>query len=610
LQRGWLFDVYFSNGNIYVWVMGEDKTFYRHVEKYNPYFLIDAEDKNYEVLYDISEITGARYVERLFPIDEPERRTMIMVEPEWKYYKNVLKVASHDPRILAIYDSDLLPVQKFLFNKFKIEPGSAVNFLIDDEKMHVLHMKDRYDEYPPPFDLTNDIICGRSCWKRESSDPVDYVQGSCAGRILMDERASWFKCNEMGLAALIERARFAFLPLGLAARWSSNRIIDSRNAFTLISRGFAVPVFHAEEPSMAMTDFLERDRGGYTIPPKSAGVFENVGVIDFDSEYPSIIVREGISYGGHGWLLPEVIKPWLERRLEIKRSIKLINDQRLRAICKARSDSLKLLLVSEYGISGCSRNRFGNHFAFEEINRISRDVMLKAKHIAENLGYEVIYGDVDSLFIKKDGAKREEYETVSNIISQETGLPVSLDKLFRVIAFITKKGDARTAAVKRYFGITEDGQIESRGIEARRNDVPEAIRTFQQNLIEKIYASGNLEEIKMIARSVSSKMLSSFIAELREGNIPSSSLMFEKIISKDPDEYETNVPQKIAAILSGARKGDAVRYTILTNGVSVKCGQWYDWRKYAELAISAARTVLEPLGIIPTSELKLECFLT
>ncbi len=332
-------------------------------------------------------------------------------------------------------------------------------------------------------------------------------------------------------------------------------------------------------------------------------------MIDFDSEYPNIIIKEGISYSGHGWLLPEVIKPWLERRLELKHSIKLINDQRLRAICKARSDSLKLLLVSEYGISGCSRNRFGNHFAFEEINRISRDIILKAKHIAENLGYEVIYGDVDSLFVKKDGAKREDYETLSHIISQETGLPVSLDKLFRVIAFITKKGDNRTAAVKRYFGITEEGLIDSRGIEARRNDVPEAIRTFQQNLIEKIYDSGNIKEIKMIARRVSSEMLSSFIVKLREGSIPDNLLMFEKIIGKDPDKYISNVPQKIAAILLGAKKGDAVRYTILTSGVSVKRDQRYDWRKYAKLAISAARTVLEPLGIIPTVEFTLEDFL-
>lgn len=608
MQHGWLFDVYFSDGNVYIWIMGEDKTFYRYIENYNPYFIIDAGDKSSDVLYDISETARAYYVERLYPVDDPERRKMIVVEPEWKDYKNMLKVASRDPRILAIYDSDLLPVQKFLFNRLRIEPGSAVDF--DDEKMHVLPVKDRHDTYPPPFDLSNDIVCGGSCWKRNDSDPVDYTQGSCAGRILMNARASWFERSETGLAALIERARFAFLPLGLAARWSSNRIIDSRNAFTLISKGFAVPVFHAEEPSMAMMDFLARDRGGYTIPPKSAGVFENVGVIDFDSEYPSIIVKEGISYGGHGWLLPEVIRPWLERRLEIKRSMKLVNDQRLKAICKARSDSLKLLLVSEYGISGCSRNRFGNHFAFEEINRISREVMLKAKRIAESLGYEVIYGDVDSLFVKKDNAKREDYETLSHIISQETGLPVSLDKLFRVIAFMTKKGDARTAAVKKYFGIIEDGQIEARGIEARRSDLPEAIRAFQQKLIEKIYTSGNLKEIRMTARSISSEMLSRFIEELREGSIPDSLLMFEKILGKDPEEYASNVPQRIAAILSGSRKGDAVRYIISVNDISVKSGQLYDWKKYAELAISAARTVLEPLGITPTAELKLEDFLT
>lgn len=610
-MRGYLFDVYFSNGSVFIWIKGEDGIFYRHSEHYSPYFIIDAGDKNDAIIYDISEVASATLVSRLFPIDRPENRSMVMVEPEWQDYNKLLKRAMHDPRINAIYDSDLLPVQKFLFNRLKVEPGSAVNFEINDEKLRMVADVENQLSYPPPFDLTDDIVCGKPCWqvnKREAGDPVDYLQGSCAGRISMDLRAKWFDCSETGLAWLVERARFAFLPLGLAARWSSNKIIDSRNAFTLINRGFVVPKLYVNEPSMSMLDFVDRDRGGYTISPKRIGVFENVGVIDFDSEYPSIIAKYGISYNGFGWLIPEVIRPWLERRLLLKRLARSTDDNKLKLLYLARSDSLKLILVSEYGISGCSLNRFGNHFAFEEINRISRQVMLKAKTVAEQNGFDVIYGDVDSLFVTREGASRKDYEMLSDAVSKETGMPVSVDKVFRILAFPGKKTNRGTAALKRYFGITGSGQIECRGIEARRNDVPEAIRSFQLKLIEAVYGKGDINTIKSLAASAASEILSEFIGRLRSGAVPAESLTFEKRLGKDPSKYSVNAPQKIAAELAGLAAGDTVKYIALKNGVSIKYDAWYDWEKYASMVMSAATTVLGPLGVTPLLETGIQCF--
>jgi DNA polymerase elongation subunit (family B) len=37
---------------------------------------------------------------------------------------------------------------------------------------------------------------------------------------------------------------------------------------------------------------------------------------------------------------------------------------------------------------------------FEEINKLPREVLLKTKDIVQRLGYEVIYADTDSVFIK------------------------------------------------------------------------------------------------------------------------------------------------------------------------------------------------------------------
>jgi hypothetical protein len=43
------------------------------------------------------------------------------------------------------------------------------------------------------------------------------------------------------LEAVIERSRFGFLPLSLAARYGMNRLVDSRNCYELIQSGFLIP---------------------------------------------------------------------------------------------------------------------------------------------------------------------------------------------------------------------------------------------------------------------------------------------------------------------------------------------------------------------------------
>ena len=46
------------------------------------------------------------------------------------------------------------------------------------------------------------------------------------GRVCLESKSVHI---DLDLADLIERARFGFIPLGLAARYGINRLIDSRN---------------------------------------------------------------------------------------------------------------------------------------------------------------------------------------------------------------------------------------------------------------------------------------------------------------------------------------------------------------------------------------------
>ena len=54
--------------------------------------------------------------------------------------------------------------------------------------------------------------------------------------------------------------------------------------------------------------------------------------------------------------------------------------------------------------TGSFWNRFANAITLEEINRFSREVLIKTKDIVQGLrlGFELVYVDTDSVFLKSD----------------------------------------------------------------------------------------------------------------------------------------------------------------------------------------------------------------
>jgi selenocysteine lyase/cysteine desulfurase len=72
-------------------------------------------------------------------------------------------------------------------------------------------------------------------------------------------------------------------------------------------------------------------------------------------------------------------------------------------------------------------------YKIEEINKISRGILIRTKDIVQELGYELVYADTDSIFIKKKGATAAstiktiaDHEQVVDILSKETGLSIQL----------------------------------------------------------------------------------------------------------------------------------------------------------------------------------------
>jgi DNA polymerase elongation subunit (family B) len=169
-------------------------------------------------------------------------------------------------------------------------------------------------------------------------------------------------------------------------------------------------------------------------------------------------------------LLPTVVERFLKRRIYFKKLLKELPRASLEYVwCEQRVNSLKNILVCLYGSTGSLWNRYGNVLAFEEINKLSREILIKTKDIVQGLGYELVYADTDSVFIKRtDGARDELIDT----LSRETGLSISVDYHYKFLVLLPLEADEKIEVLKHYFGITFDNELVVRGIEIRRHDAP------------------------------------------------------------------------------------------------------------------------------------------
>ena len=198
-----------------------------------------------------------------------------------------------------------------------------------------------------------------------------------------------------------------------------------------------------------LEEIVDRDKSGMIFSPL-VGLHQNVAVLDYNDEFANIIINENISYektGGksekyHLGILPQIVKQILDRRLNIKQLLRRPSNESTEANdYEQRADTLKKILVCLYGTTGSYSNRYGNVMAFEEINRKSREILLKTKDIVQKMGYELIYADTDAAFVHKDNATKNDYESLGEIVSKETGLALSLEYHYKFLVLLPLEAD-------------------------------------------------------------------------------------------------------------------------------------------------------------------------
>jgi DNA polymerase I len=94
------------------------------------------------------------------------------------------------------------------------------------------------------------------------------------------------------------------------------------------------------------------------------------------------------------------------------------------------------------------------------------------------MGYEVLHGIIDSLWLKGTGRNSRDHERLRQAIQHETGMPLGLEGVYHWIVFLPRKARS-TGTLNHYYGLFEDGTLKIRGLELRRSDTPQLIRNAQ-----------------------------------------------------------------------------------------------------------------------------------
>jgi len=235
-----------------------------------------------------------------------------------------------------------------------------------------------------------------------------------------------------------------------------------------------------------------------------------------------------------------------------------------------RNGKFQFVGQSLYGVTGWDRFRLYDKEGAAAVTATGREVIDFTEEAAEELNYQVAYGDTDSVMLSlSDMSKEEAIETsfeIEDHINERYDdfareelnadfhrFQIEFEKLYRRFFQAGKK--------KRYAGhiIWKEGKdvddIDITGFEYKRSDIAQITKEVQQNVIETIVTGDDidedLEEVKAYLVDVIARVLDGEM-DLDEIGIPGG-------IGKKLDAYETPTAQvrgaKYANLMLGTNFG-------------------------------------------------------
>ena len=405
----------------------------------------------------------------------------------------------------------------------------------------------------------------------------------------------------------VQRSRLTGLPIDRVS--GSIAVFDFLYLSRLHQRGIVAP-------SVGSSDTSTSNPGGHVLEPKP-GLHEQVLVFDFKSLYPSIIrtfhidplgyVEEpvqdpkfiiapnGTAFRRQTGILPQLLDGLFPRR----EAARAAGDE-------VASHAIKILMNSFYGVLGTPACRFFRPRLAGAITTLGREILLWSKERTEGYGFEVLYGDTDSLFVQSRQSQtpatmEEGLELVERLNADltrfvaerwgvESRLELELETLYHKLHFPSMR-HGTGAARKRYVGLIGEGENEKivfTGMEVVRRDWTGLAKQVQRELYRRLFAG---EEVATYVKGI--------VADLRAGHLDEL-LVYYKGLRKRVDEYTTTTPPHVAA----ARKlssppGRVISYLMTSDGPEPfeESSHPIDYEHYVQKqARPVAESILELVG--------------
>jgi DNA polymerase II len=361
--------------------------------------------------------------------------------------------------------------------------------------------------------------------------------------------------SEYELESVLEQSRVTGLGVQEMARKSPGAGITALQMVTALRNEVMIPFTKQQaDTTKTLVELIRADKGGLIYQP-IIGVHKDVAQIDFASMYPSIIVGHNISPETLGikdaplGLIPQALEPLLEKRLAIKDLMQPLDKRDCEYVkLQERAAALKWLLVVCFGYLGYKNARFGRIETHEAVTAISRELMLQAKEIAEDMGYTVLHMYVDSLFVQRENTlEKEDFAPLLEAIHAKTKIPIALDGVYRWVCFLSSKRDKRIPVPNRYFGVFKSGEVKYRGIAARRRDTPFWVRRIQLQVLDCLAEAETLAQVQDFLPA-GQHIKEQAMRDLRAGRVPLEELVVTQSLSRELAQYRCPSPAARAGL--------------------------------------------------------------
>lgn len=361
------------------------------------------------------------------------------------------------------------------------------------------------------------------------------------------------------------------------------------------SNVFAIMGF-APTKIFSTSDLRGHDYVGGKVIESKKGVYHNFMIVDAVSLYPTMAILHNISFETincecctdteEAKVPSEVLDKgyWICKQREGAFSHKLREFRAERARQKQLENAvmqqgLKILINGGYGLFGDESFKYYDIRVAELITAYGRYSLSKMQKIAESIGFEIVGGDTDSLFLL-DG-NNDDKQALSRLISEskeKIGIDLEVGATF-VKAIITKK--------KHYFGVTNEGEIIVKGMEGKKNDRPRWVNDIFSEFLRMILFNDDA--------SSAVEYLKESVLNLEEKKVDPDTLKIWMELSKDPADYKVNNIQKKIGLQLGAKAGDLIYYYKLSDGVSLN-PQDISVTKYKVMLWQVVKDILEILN--------------